>query len=266
MAYPPEHHFLRDLRPVSERDAQGTRSYLEVVPEACGSNGALRTGVLATLVDMTGGEAAVRAAHPSWVATSDLVLHVIRPVSQGVVCSRAGVLRKTRSTIVLEVEISQGEDLVGLATMTFAVLEARSEVQRMGAGVDEPRTDFGRPGTRLRAGVDEVLGLRLLDASGGVVEQDLTPYVENSLGALQGGVVAVVLEVAAEALGRSLFGTGTTALDLSINYLSLVKTGPARTRARVLRRRENEALVRVELRDAGGADRLCTVATAVVVR
>jgi uncharacterized protein (TIGR00369 family) len=264
--YPPENHFLRDLRPWTERDAQGARSYLEVVPELCGPNGALRSGVLATLADMAGGEAAVRAAHPSWVATSDLVLHGIRPVSAGVVCARASVLRKTRATIVLEVELSQAEDLAGLATMTFAVLEAKSEVQRMGTGGDEPRTDFGRPGARLRAAVSEALGLRILDRPGGVVEQDLTPYVVNSLGALQGGVVAVALEVAAESVGRTLLGGRASVLDLSINYLSLVRTGPARTRARALRRRENEALVRVELRDAGGADRLCTVATAVVVR
>jgi uncharacterized protein (TIGR00369 family) len=262
--YPPEIHVIRDLRPYTERDAQGSRSYLEVVSEARAPAGSLRAGVLATLVDMAGGEAAVNAARPNWVATSDLVLHVTRPVREGLVCGRASILRTTRSTIVLEVDLSVGDDPVGLATMTFAVLTARTEVQRMGTGTDEPRTDFGRPGSHLATHIDEALGLRVVDAASGAIEIDLTPYVVNSLGALQGGVVAIALEVGAETLGRHLFGADVTVLDFSINYLSLMKAGPARTVARVLRRGENEALVRVELHDTGHENRLCTVATALV--
>lgn len=266
MSYPPDHHIMRDLRPWTERDASGTRSYFEIVPEACGPDGTLRAGVLATLVDMAGGEAAVNAARPNWVATSDLVLHVTRPVAAGVVCSVSSVLRTTRSTIVLEVALSVEGEPIGLATMTFAVLKARTEVQRMGTGTDESRTDFGLPGSALRLPITEALGARTLEPAAGVVELDLTPYVENSLGALQGGVVAMALELGAEALGGELLGGGVRVLDLSINYLSLLKVGPARTRARVLRGAENEALVRVELHDAGADDRLCTVATALLTR
>jgi len=274
MTYPPDVHILRDLRPWTVRDADGSRSYFDVVPEACRPGGSLRAGVLATLVDMAGGEAAVNAARPNWVATSDLVLHVLRPVAAGRLCSRARLLRQTRSTIVLEVTLCLLEapsgapesEPVGLATMTFAVLPAQTEVQRMGTGTAEPRTDFGLPGSALRVPIEEALGLRVLDPAAGAVELDLTPYVVNSLGALQGGVVALALESGGEALGAHRLGGDVETLDLAVNYLSLMKRGPARTRARVLRGGENEALVRVELHDAGHDDRLCTVATALVTR
>ncbi len=163
--YPPDVHLLRDLRLWIERDAPGPRAGLEVVPEMLNDRGHLRAGVLATLVDGAGGECAVRAAQPSWVATSDLVLHVIRPVGRGLVVAVPEVLRKTRSTVVLEVSLREGDargEPLGFATMTFAVLEARSEVRRMGAGRDEPRTEFALRGSKLGAPVLERIGARVV--------------------------------------------------------------------------------------------------------
>ena len=264
MSYPPDAHFSRDLRLWIERDRDGSRCGFEVVPEMLGPTGVVRTGLLATLVDTAGGEGAIRAAKPNWVATSDLVLHGIRPVVQGIVQTRILLLRRTRSTVVLEVELSVGDEAVGLATMTFAVLEAQTEVQRMGTGSYAPRTDFALPGSGLTARIDETLGVCTLDRAAGIVELPLTSYVANSLGALQGGAAALLLELGGEAAGSEALGQDVTTRDLAVNYLRLLRKGPARTRARVLRVRRNEALVRVELRDAGDEDRLCTVATALV--
>lgn len=264
MSYPPDVHFSRDLRLWIERDEDGTRCGFEVVPEMLGPTGVVRAGVLATLVDTAGGEGAIHAVRPNWVATSDLVLHGVRPVSQGVVETRLQLLRRTRGTVVLEVELRVGDELVGLATMTFAVLEAKSEVQRMGTGASESRTDFALPGSGLAAPIDEAVGVRTVDRAGGVLELDMAPYVGNSLGALQGGAAALLLELGGEAAGSEAAGRILTTRDLSINYLRLLRAGPARTQARVLRIRENEALVRVELRDSGDEPRLCTVATALL--
>ena len=94
MTYPPDVHFSRDLRLWIERDGspgspslpfRPSRCGFEVVPEMLGPTGVVRTGLLATLVDTAGGEGAIRAARPKWVATSQLVLHGIRPVVQGIV-------------------------------------------------------------------------------------------------------------------------------------------------------------------------------------
>lgn len=262
-AYPPESHVLRDLRLVTERDASGSVSRIELTPLLLAPSGTAYAGVLATLVDLAGGEAALRAASPGWVATSDLVLHEMRPVSRGVVSARPSLLRRTRSTAVIEVTLSAVGRPVGLGTMTFAVLPPREdmELQRSGADAAEPRTDFGRPGSGLSAPLPEALGVHTVDGAKGIVELPISPWVGNSLGALQGGVVVMVVELGALAVGADRLGPQAAAVDLAINYLRLVRVGPARTRTRVLRARERELLVRVELRDAGAGDELCTVAT-----
>ncbi len=261
-AYPPDDHVLRDLRFWTERDAKGARSHLEVTPQLLAPSGSLHVGVIATLVDMSGGEGAIRAVTPDWVATSDLVLHVTRPVTEGVVVATPSLLRRTRSTAVIEVDLRVGDEPVGLSTVTFAVLPGRPGAQRMGVGSAEARTDFGLPDSRLSAHLRDVLAVR--ENAPGDVELSITPYVGNSLNALQGGVAATMLEWSALSRCRDSLGDRARVLDLAINYLRLVRVGPARALARVLRQQADEMLVRVELLDAGDEDRLCTVATALV--
>jgi len=86
----------------------------------------------------------------------------------------------------------------------------------------------------------------------------------NSLGALQGGVAAILVTLAAEAGGGAALGGSCVARDLAQNYLSLARESPALTSARVLRRDASGALLRVELRD--GAGRLTAVASVGVAR
>jgi uncharacterized protein (TIGR00369 family) len=274
---------MRDLRLWIERDAGGSRAGFDLVPEVLNDRGHVRAGVLATLADAAGGDCAVREARPESVATSDLVLHVTRPLRSGTVVATPRVLRKTRATLVLEVELtgngvgvvetqklSRGNraagELAGLVTMTFAVLPARSEVQRMGSGRAEPRTELALEGSRLDAPLLERIGARVVDAAAGAIELPLTPYVGNSLGGLQGGVVAALADASAEVCARAASAEPCVTTDLALNYLALGRGGPIRTNARVLRAEPAGALVRVELRDAGRDDRLMAVATVTAER
>jgi uncharacterized protein (TIGR00369 family) len=263
--YPPDVHVLRDLRLWIERDASGSRTGLELVPQMHNVRGHAQLGVLATLVDGAGGECALRAALPDWVATSDLVLHVARPLRSGTLLAVPEVLRRTRTTVVIEVTLREGGsggEAAGLATMTFSVLPARGEVQRMGAGRDEPRTEFASADSRLDAPFLERIGARVVDAAEGRIELPLSPYVGNSLGALQGGLVAALADLAAERLAGAASGAPCATTDLALNYLALGRVGPIRTRGRLLRREPAGAVVRIELRDAGAQDRLVAVASA----
>ena len=69
----------------------------------------------------------------------------------------------------------------------------------------------------------------------------------------------MAVELAVEEAGRAALGSDVAVADLAINYLRLVRKGPARTNVRVLRLGhglgpgdgDDEALLRVELRDAG---------------
>lgn len=260
-AYPPDDHVLRDLRLWIERGEQGSCAGLEVVPEMLGDTGKLRAGILGILIDAAAGDMAVRTALPRWVATSDLAYHVLRPVDSGRLEARPALLRKTRSTIVIEVEISDARGPMGLATLTFAMLEATAAVRRMGAGDPSSRTEFQLEHSALRAPFLAAIGARVIDAPEGVVELPLGPYVGNSLGALQGGLVATLLDVAAESAARAATGAPCVSVDLALNYLSMGKVGPIRSRARVLRSTSAGALLRVELHDTGADDRLLTVGT-----
>jgi len=263
--YPPERHVLRDLRLWTERDASGARSGLPVVPEIRGPAGDVLLGVLATLVDVAGGELAVRSATPDWVATSNIVLHRLRAVQGASVEACPALVRRTRTTIVLEVTLADGApEPLGLATMTFAIVPAREPQQRMGVGADASRTEFALPGSGLDRPLVPRLGARCLDAAAGRLELALGPYTVNSLGALQGGVAALLASLAAEAGGGAALGGPCVARDLALNYLSLARESPATTSARVLRREASGALLRVESRD--GAGRLTTVASVGVAR
>jgi uncharacterized protein (TIGR00369 family) len=252
---------LRDLRLWIEREDDGSRSGLPIVPEIC-VDGGVRAGAIATLVDVAAAEGALQAARPDWVATSDLVLDLSRPATRESVTARPALLRRGRSTLVVEVELSDAAGPVGLATLNFTVLPARTEVQRMGVGAPEARTEFALPDSGLDQPFSERIGARLLEAESGLLEIPFSPYVTNSMGALQGGAAATLVSLAAEAACGASTGRKGVTRDLAIHYLALGRRGPVRSHARVLRQDADGALLRVELHDAGAEERLIAVATA----
>lgn len=262
--YPPPRHMLRDLRLVTERDSDGVRAWLPAVPELEGAGG-VRLGVIATLVDVAGGGAALEALNPDWIATSDLAVHRLEIPVAGWMEARPRVVRAGRSSVVLEVDVRSGEGRAALATMGFARLQARGGAQRH-REEPEGRFEFALPESGLRRPFLEEIGAHTRDARAGVVELALSPYVGNSLGALQGGVAAVLLDRAAELAGGAALGAEVAVSDLAIHFIALGRAGPMRTRAQLLRRRERGALLRVELCDAGAQGRLGALATAWVER
>ena len=93
----------------------------------------------------------------------------------------------------------------------------------------------------------DFVGVRTL--APGVVEIDHRPLVTQGSGTLQGGIVALLGEMAAETL------TGHQVVELDTRYLATVRVGPARTAAR----RTSPWGVRVEVRDTGNGDRLAAL-------
>jgi acyl-coenzyme A thioesterase PaaI-like protein len=130
----------------------------------------------------------------------------------------------------------------------------------MGATPEFPEhTEFALPDSGLAEPLEAYLGLRLLGAETGHVELPLVDRIRNGVGALQGGVVIALAEASAVAAARSA-GLPASVVDLACRYLSLGRRGPIEARARILRRRPEAALLRVELRDAGEPDRRVAVA------
>ncbi len=96
-----------------------------------------------------------------------------------------------------------------------------------------------------------------------MIELPLSDYVVNSLGSIQGGMMAAAADAAAEQAVRSAYGAPVESLDLQITYLALAKVGPVRSRARVLHITPEYGTAHVELFDTGADDRITTVATVV---
>ncbi len=262
--YPPARHVLRDLGLWSEAGAEPPCAGIPVTPALFGATGACSAGALGVLVDAVAGGAALRAAPTSWIATSDMRLHWLAPVRGGELVARARPLRSGRTNIVLEVEVHAEDALVAHAAVAFSRLEAQGEYQQRPRGERLGRVAFAAEGAGFERPWGEAMGVRVRDAAAGAVELALGPYVGNSLGGLQGGVAVALLDLAAEAAGLAWLGRPVATRDLAVHFLAIGRAGPLRTRATLLRRSQGEALLRIESRDAGADDRLCTVATATV--
>ncbi|MCP4035510.1 MAG: hypothetical protein GY733_01125 [bacterium] len=85
--------------------------------------------------------------------------------------------------------------------------------------------------------------------------------MSNTLSALQGGALGILIDAAAEAAGRHAADAHWITKDLVIHYLALGKVGPIRTRARVLENSPHGTRLRIEVNDCGSDQRLLSVAT-----
>ena len=90
-------------------------------------------------------------------------------------------------------------------------------------------------------------------------------YVRNTIGAVQGGVVALLADTAGARAVSSALGAGSTAVavDLQITYLATGRVGPMVTRVGPVSvaPASGSGQVVVELVDSGAGDRLTAVVT-----
>lgn len=283
-AYPPPHHIVRDLQVSIDRSQGDWAIRLPVVPEIADATGRARIGVAAIIADMIAGQTAIREVSPAWIATSNLALQVGDLPSDGLLFGHPKVLRKGATTIVIEVRLDRhanGRDAddaratpaqtVGLSTLGFAILPRRNALQTELHRSRETGEDtvYAPAGTGFAKPLLEAIGVRFeraeapseTGAGSCWAEVDLDPYLQNTLGALQGGVVAILVEAAAERLASSTFAGPVRVRGLELQYLKLGRKGPIRARAREFARTAAGMIVRVELVDRGDGDALLTVAT-----
>jgi uncharacterized protein (TIGR00369 family) len=265
--YPPDRHLLRDLRLSFEHvDDRTSRAWMPVVPELTARDGSVRAGALATLVDVIGGGLAARVAQPDWIATADLTLHLTGAATAGSVEARGRVAHAGRTTVVIEVGLfddrgpaANGEVGIGLATMSFARLPRRVENPDLSDSMTAGASSMALPSSGLQASLLDEIGVEVVDAASGTVESPVRDWSRNSLGSMQGGAVAAVIDAAAEA-ASGVAGAGDVVVsDLQLMYLALARVGPIRTRVEVLDARPGVVVTRVELIDVGGDDRVTTL-------
>jgi uncharacterized protein (TIGR00369 family) len=247
MPYPPAEHLLRDLGFEVETGSDGTaKAWMPITPYITDASGGVSAGVLATLVDSVSGNLAARTAVPDRVATADLEVRVLAPSNGENVEATAAVVRRGRSTLVVEVRLRDA----AWATATFSILPKRDETPapHLPPVIPGRRAVLGGSGGHLTRWIGDAIGLAVVDAQQGELSVPLTPYTANSFGALQGGLVAFVAEQA----GACALAAPTVELDVA--YLSQCRSAPFTTRADVIGPRM--AVVRVL--DSDG--RLVTIA------
>jgi len=255
---------LRDLAPVVQVSDHEARGRIPVRPEICAPSGRVLAGPVATLVDMLAGGLAARAAHPNWMATADLTLHLVERPSDGEIEAVGRVVRAGRSTVVMEVELSAGGAPAGLASMTFAVLprrEGNPDIVRSANTTDDGVPPAWLSGGNLVQPIADALEVRVIDGPAGVLEAPVIDYSCNTLDALQGGVVATLLCLAADHVLPAACGAPVETVDLHLTYLALNKVSPVRTRAEVITATPSHGTARIETVDGDG--RVTAVATAV---
>jgi acyl-coenzyme A thioesterase PaaI-like protein len=242
---------------VSARLAEGELLLeLEPRPEVL-HHGVVRASVLAFVVDVVGG-VAVDDDSDAWTLTSDMSVRMRPQPSPARIEAVGRVLRRGRRSATCTVELTApGGMPVATGAIGFAKIARRPG--------DPPKPEFS-PDSALRIFRDfgplerplrEEAGIEVIDASRGVLELAVTPVLRNPVGTLQGAIVALLAEAAAEDLLSTLGGAPVVVCDLDLRYLAQAPTGPVRTRTRLLGTGPG-APVEVELVDTS-VDRVTTL-------
>jgi acyl-coenzyme A thioesterase PaaI-like protein len=213
------------------------------------------TAVLLTFADVLIGVLASHQTAPRISVTSNLAVHIVGPLPPDGALNMRGQLSKIgRSMTVGETEMRAPDsgDLVATAIGTFLASPRPQDVTRISH--DRFRT-VGRTASNAASLADHV-GLRVVEP--GLIEIDLRPDLTNATESLQGGLVALLGEKAAQTTASAATGRAAVVESLEVYYLAAARAGPFRTAAQLLR----DDLVRVEIRDTGRDDRLVAIATA----
>lgn len=269
-SYPPPKHLLRSLRfEVEHRPDFTSSASMRVGSHLRTIYGNVEIGALATLADATGGGLAALAASPGWIATSDLRLHLAGPVRADRIVANGRVLHRGKSKIVLAVDLeSEVGASLGIATMSFSVLQRRDGNPIMGTASETARHVFMPADDDESDHLHDAIGLTRIEDVVGGFESEMTEYVVNTLGAMQGGAVATLAATSASSAVQTAIGGDhfVECVDLVITYLSLGKVGPIHASAVVTQVQDDWGTARVEIRDSGSENRLMAVVFATAVR
>jgi len=218
-----------------------------VAPHLRGPAGGVRTGALLTMLDNVGGLGGGLAALPDgWVVSTNLVARVVVLSHVGPLRIDSGLLRRGRNNVVTGVQIrDEGahDGLVASGVLTSAILVPENGPPPW----ERPLVLQARPEPIPELpSIPEWLGVRAVGDDS--VEIDLAEELRNPWGILHGGVVATLVDLAAE---HATGGGATT--DVVLHFLAPNRVGPVRARVRVLGRRTDGNVLRIEVRDEGAA-------------
>jgi uncharacterized protein (TIGR00369 family) len=98
---------------------------MPVSPNVVNTSGALQGGLIATLVDVAGGQFGLDYLQPgTTMTTADLFVRYLRPIRQGPAVAVPRMLRAGRRAMVMQIDIfgDGGNELAATATVNFAII------------------------------------------------------------------------------------------------------------------------------------------------
>lgn len=196
--------------------------------------GVLRLSVLTFLVDVSAG-VTLDTDPGAWTFTTDLSLRMIAGPAPGKVTASTTILRQGRRSAHGLVEVVDGQqELVAAGAIGFAHVPRKPDDPPKPLVSPQMMAERFRGRERLSKPLREEAGIVPIDRASGVVEIAVRPEVCNPAGTLQGAMVALVAEAAAEDLLASRAGEPVVVHELDIRYLAQANTGPVRTQSRLL--------------------------------
>jgi len=201
----------------------------------------LRIGVLTILADVVAGQPAIGAITP----TTDINVHVLGPPPARTIHLVSTVLKAGATLLVAETELRADDTEQPFAVSLATFMNRRLELDPADGG---PAPVLSRP-------FAERMGARRLGP--GTFELDNEAELANGHhGTIQGGVMATLVELAAESLGER----PELVISLDIRFLNRVKVGPARAVARPVLSAGDQRMVGVTVTDVGDGDRVVSYA------
>ncbi len=210
--------------------------------------GIIRASVLAFAIDVVAGIPLDREAD-MWTLTSDMTVRM-RPVpAPRRIDATSEVLRQGRrsATSVVDMRTDEGTPIATGAIGFTKVPRKPTDPPKPLTPLDQIPTVFRGISTLARPLRVEA-GIEVIDAAEGKLQVELTADLLNPAGTLQGAMVALVAEAAAEDLMATRFGSSFVVTDLDLRYLRKTGLGPVRTRTTLLGDRPDSA-IQIELID-----------------
>jgi acyl-coenzyme A thioesterase PaaI-like protein len=197
-------------------------------------HGIVRASVLSFVIDVVAG-IPLDQDGDMWTLTSDMSVRM-RPIpAPERIDATSTILRQSRRSATSLVELRTDE---GAPIATGAI--GFTKVPRKATDRPKPNVPLGqipvifRDPIALARPLREEAGIQVIDAAKGVVQVEVTPPLRNPAGTLQGAMVALLAEAAAEDLMATRFSSAFVVTELDLRYLRKAQVGPARTRSKLL--------------------------------
>jgi acyl-coenzyme A thioesterase PaaI-like protein len=197
-------------------------------------HGIVRASVLSFVIDVVAG-IPLDQDGDMWTLTSDMTVRM-RPIpAPERIDATSTMLRQSRRSATSLVELKTDE---GAPIATGAI--GFTKVPRKATDPPKPNVPIGqtpvifRDPTPLARPLREEAGIEVIDAAEGFVQVEVTPDLRNPAGTLQGAMVALLAEAAAEDLMATRFELPFVVTELDLRYLRKAQVGPVRTRSRLL--------------------------------